>query len=437
MNETQALKRLLTDKLGFVERKLWDKDIELGLKAISSKYDTPPGKLLQRMLGDDALLKELAEHLTVGETYFFRHPEHFKLMVEHLRNQPSAAPFTIVSLGCASGEEAYSVAISLVDAFSPMMPPRCSIIGLEMNEALCQKAQKGEYLPWSFRTTSPHAIARYFEPLGKGKSRVRADIKRLVSFEHKTIEQWLASRSDRTVDIIFFRNVAIYLTPQKVESLLGNMARVLKLRGLLMLAPADPMPQESRFQRYGKHETSVFTLSATSTGKRHPVISASGPTGEAKPFSFGSPHKTPTRPPPNRLSAPAENTGVDRPPPANAPSAMTDPDGVIHQLSEWLLRNPTDAQAYHLRGQAHLAFPHYDLAIEDFRRVLFLAPEHKLGRYWYALALACSELFSNSAKQVEELSRQLASLAPDQLLEDGATSVRELKEAITAIEEVR
>src|SRR5258708_26081493 len=101
----------------------------------------------------------LAERLTVAETYFFRYWDHFRAFGEHVlharkRWRSGLRPLRILAAGCASGEEAYSLAMLIREQVPESTESGMTTIhGIDINPAILEKGRKGRYSTWSLRDT--------------------------------------------------------------------------------------------------------------------------------------------------------------------------------------------------------------------------------------------------------------------------------------------
>jgi chemotaxis protein methyltransferase CheR len=187
--------------------------------------------------------RALAQALTVTETYFFRNPAQFSALRDFILSEwPSRlAPkqLAILSAGCASGEEPYSIAMLLHD----LLPPDCaaSIHGIDINSAMLAKAGAGRYSAWSLRETPDAMRARYFTARGSD-CMLDPAIRRSVSFDwrslhHEDAEFWRPA----SFDIVFCRNVLMYFTPAAARATIARIARGLAPGGLLFLGHAETL----------------------------------------------------------------------------------------------------------------------------------------------------------------------------------------------------
>lgn len=225
--------------------------------------------LMDQGLGFQQELRELARELTVGETYFFRHVEQFHAMVGEALPQrvaarsaavPSTRTLNFLSVGCASGEEAYSMAMLLREHWPD---PRwtISITGIDINPAALEKAAAAHYSPWALRETPAEVKARWFHLRGRDLSLDPA-IRQAVTFrEHNLVEDDPTLWKPRTYDVIFCRNVLMYFTPEKIRTVVDRMTRSLAPGGFLFLGHAETLRGLSHdFHLRHTHSTFYYQL---------------------------------------------------------------------------------------------------------------------------------------------------------------------------------
>lgn len=190
----------------------------------------------------------LAGNLTVGETYFFREQRTFEIFEEHVLpelaqlRRGGEQRLRVWSAACCSGEEPYSIAISVRKTLPDFADWHVTILGSDINPRFLQKAAAGVFSEWSFRNAPPWLKAGYFESAENGRWALRPEIKRMVSFAHLNLaEDVYPSLLNETnaVDVIFCRNVLIYFSPEQVKKVIGNFHRCLVEGGWLVLSPSE------------------------------------------------------------------------------------------------------------------------------------------------------------------------------------------------------
>lgn len=212
------------------------------LDAIGQSTDVYLGRLETENLPDE--IGALAQELTVPETYFFRHNDQYRAFADialpdRLAAQSAARRLRILSAGCASGEEAYSLAILVREAVDPSWD--VSILGVDVNPAIVKKAARARYSPWALRETPAHVQRRWFTPDGREFVLDEA-VRAAVRFEARNLVQddpqlWQPG----TYDIVFFRNVLMYFTHEIAQSVIGRISRALKPGGYLFLGHAETL----------------------------------------------------------------------------------------------------------------------------------------------------------------------------------------------------
>ncbi len=203
--------------------------------------------------------KELTEFincLTTNETYFFRHPEQFAFLLEHLlpelkrKKQRSDGKIRIWCAACSSGEEPYSIAILLDGWLSPEERQRIEIVGTDINQRMLDKAKGGVYGSYAVMKMPEVYRRNYFTMNEKGdKYRLSETIKERIHFlKHNLIEPF----HHRPFDIIFCRNVLIYFDADSKIRALGNLHRSLNKGGHLIIDYAMSLFNNQPFFRYQK-----------------------------------------------------------------------------------------------------------------------------------------------------------------------------------------
>jgi chemotaxis protein methyltransferase CheR len=190
---------------------------------------------------------KLAEELTVNETFFYRNIDHFRALIEtalpeRIRLKAGERRLRLLSAGCASGEEAYTMAMVLRDHFPELSSWNVEIRAVDVNAAVLATAAEGLFSPWSLRSTEPAARERHFRP-ESGKFRIAESIRSKVSFERRNLSE--ANRdlfhSGAGFDIIFCRNVIMYFLPEVAADLIARMSAALSPGGYLFLGHAETL----------------------------------------------------------------------------------------------------------------------------------------------------------------------------------------------------
>lgn len=163
---------------------------------------------------DEKLFDQLISQLTVNETYFFREPEQIKLLVDVLVPQVLAqkngcGPVRILSAGCSSGEEPYSLVMALHQVYGERTAQLFQVDAGDVDVRILEKARQGIYSEFSFRGVAPHWRERYFQASTNGYH-LKPVIRQQVNFYPLNLLAAELPAGIQSYDIIFFRNVSIY-----------------------------------------------------------------------------------------------------------------------------------------------------------------------------------------------------------------------------------
>ncbi len=194
------------------------------------------------------LIESMAGFLTVGETYFFREARCFEMLQHRIipdiisKRRGGKQRLRIWSCGCATGEEPYSIAILLHSLRKELRDWDISILATDINPHALRKAGEGVYTKWSFRTTPPGYQKNYFSETGDGRFELLPVIREMVSFAGLNLVEecypTLAAGED-TFDVIFCRNVLMYLTPKLATQVVARFHRLLPDGGWLFVSPCE------------------------------------------------------------------------------------------------------------------------------------------------------------------------------------------------------
>lgn len=214
------------------------------------------------LLRDEDELLKLIELLTVNETYFFREPDHLNLLVEKLLPEfvesRSKGLVRILSAGCSTGEEPYSLAIMLRERFGADSDRLFTITGVDIDSTVIEAAKKGIYGIGSFRGMDDSTLKRYFKPTGEGRYCVSDAIKKYVSFE--VVNLLGASYPEKMLspDVILYRNVSIYFPSQIQRAIFEKLAALLTQGGCLLVGASETLHHDIGILSLVKQDSLFF-----------------------------------------------------------------------------------------------------------------------------------------------------------------------------------
>jgi chemotaxis protein methyltransferase CheR len=353
-------------------------------------------------------IRALAERLTVGETYFFRNGNDLEAFVgvvlpDRLRARAATRRLRVLSAGCSSGEEPYTLAMLLVGR-PELAGWDVAVRGVDVNPAAIRRAAAARYGPWSLRQTPADARERFFRAHGR-ELVVNDDVRALVSFEERNLVEPDPRLWARGVwDVVFCRNVLMYLAPERTREVVARIAASLAPGGFLFLGHAETLRgQSAEFHLRHSHETFYYQL--REGGDAELAVGAAAPPG-----------------PPPELSAPAGDgdwveaiarasdriaaLGVG---PAPAPAAIAPrPEpaggGLVRALD--LLRLERFSEALRALGPAEAA--HEDVDALLLRAVLLASSGDPAGAERICARVLAADELNAEAHYVKALCREHA-----------------------------
>lgn len=350
----------------------------------------------------------VANHLTISETYFFRHPESFATLETDIlperiaKRHEQCRGLRIWSAGCASGEEPYSVAILLRQKFPAQRADRVTITGTDLNSQVVARAARGSYSEWSFRDAPPWLKPGYFERGARGHYQISAEIRGMVRFSVLNLAAPLypaefGERGD--FDVILCRNVLMYFSGEWRERIVRRFVQALAPGGWLMVGPCDLTAAEAGELRlrlttpgiYQKMDRAVFTAALPPMAPAAPEAPAMASIAPIEP-----PLPAPSEVPQGHL-VPASASAAPELPAALQPETLAEeidtPSLARHhanrgELAEALATcdraissDNLNSSLHHLRGCVLLELNRVPEAEQAFRRVLYLDPGSVMAEF--------------------------------------------------------
>ena len=357
--------------------------------------------MLTRLAEDDALFDRFVSQLTVNETYFFREPETLHWLVEtHLprRLAEQGGPLRLLSAGCSSGEEPYSVAMALQERYGDRAQTLFTITGGDVDQQVLKKAQAGRYAGMAFRALHPSLKARFFTPVGRS-FQLDTTLRQWVTFQPLNLLSTSACHMDGPFDVILFRNVSIYFDEATRRTIQHQLKQLLAPNGILLCGVTETLGNDLGVFSL-KEEQGVFyfqaelPMSARSVNELVPVA----PQATNAPVA--------SEPAPHAEPLPAEPSHQEEPPPFSAPpSANHDTLQHAHDalnqnrfddanalLMPLLADDPWSVDALLLAGLVARWQQQPQRAYDYFKRALYVSPECWPAHFYQAELLRQGEL---------------------------------------------
>ena len=210
---------------------------------------------LARLRSERDELDALYRDLLIGVTRFFRDPEAFDLLEQQilpalLTREPRGAPIRLWVAGCATGEEAYSLAILLQELMAVHGERPVKIFATDVHRGSLDRAALAAYDEDAVSGVSPERLARYFTQVGH-MYQVVPELRQMIVFaQHNVITDAPFTR----LDLISCRNLLIYLQPPAQQRILSFFHFALAQNGVLFLGPSESLgPLADGFEIVDKH----------------------------------------------------------------------------------------------------------------------------------------------------------------------------------------
>jgi chemotaxis protein methyltransferase WspC len=182
--------------------------------------------------------KKLVDIITIPETWFFRAENSFNYLEDYIRIEwlgKTRQKLRVLSIPCSTGEEPYSIAMTLIDC--GMKPQDFSVTGIDINRISLEKALQAVYSKNSFRSSDMGFRRRFFRE-ENGLFELDEQVKDSVTFFLRNILDYNLP-SGPEYDIIFCRNMLIYFDIPSQNRVVEILSKLLKDDGLLFMGHAE------------------------------------------------------------------------------------------------------------------------------------------------------------------------------------------------------
>lgn len=377
-------------------------------------------------------LEELIELTVVPETWFFRDRNPFSHLMDLVRRQRShysgARPLRVLSAPCSSGEEPYSIAISLLEA--GLRSGEFVIDAADISRRALEKAASGIYGKNSFRYKEHHILEKYIVKEGNDFV-VDSLVTKKVNFMHCNLIEDYWKGLQGPYDVIFCRNLLIYLNHTAKVRLLDHLEVLLAKEGVLYIGHAETL-QFLKKTFKGLSPPGAFAYSRrvvkdkekSEPGYIQSKVRKTGTGRSARRVSFEK--KAPRTP---VTESPSVTAGIDRP--LNMPPPIRQAQQLIEKAKEKADRGKLDeaarlcenfleqkgphAEAFYLLGLIAESRQRGELAEKYYRKSIYLEPGYSEALLQLALLME-----SRQETKKAELLRRRAGKTRSILQEQGS-----------------
>ena len=206
-------------------------------------------------------LQRLTNVMTVNETYFFREDYQFECMVKSILPELTARrakglPLRIWSIPSSSGEEAYSIAIYLLEFWKGLEVWDLEIISSDIDTRILADARRGLYSLRSVQNLPPGLLRKYFKRAGDCYQ-ISDDLRQAVEFTRVNLAEPADTRSYRDFDLVFCRNLLIYFDELSRKTAAETIYDALRPGGFLCLGHSESMSRISSIYRIRKFPEAI------------------------------------------------------------------------------------------------------------------------------------------------------------------------------------
>ncbi len=227
--------------------------IESRLLPLLKEYDCMAFRDLYQKSRNDAtgeIEKRIVDQITTNETSFFRDNHHFEMLkykiIPDIINRQMQQAYSgdppsirIWSAGCSTGQEVYSIAISVQEILDNPKDYNLSVLGTDISGAVISKASSGTYNQMEMERGLPHvALKKYFFQK-RNTWKIKDEILELVTF--KKVNLFKSFSELGKFDVIFCRNVAIYFQMDDRKKLFQNIEKALAKDGILVIGSTETL----------------------------------------------------------------------------------------------------------------------------------------------------------------------------------------------------
>jgi chemotaxis protein methyltransferase CheR len=239
----ESLEEVLRTRAGLSFSKSRRGGVEVAAARVMRRlHVSDPRSFVTLVAQDGAVFDDVMAEVTVGETYFLRDPAQFTVLRDTIlpayrQTAVAGRRFRAWSAGCASGEEPYSIAITLRE-----QQIAAEVLGTDVSRARLARARRGRYGNWSLRGVPAAVTSTYFAPDGN-EFVLDPAIRRSVEFRYLNLAVDAFPSIGNGVwgmDLILCRNVLIYFDQATIQRVAASLIATLSDNGWLLVGATDP-----------------------------------------------------------------------------------------------------------------------------------------------------------------------------------------------------
>ena len=248
----REIKEIIREESGIIINDDRMIDFEIVLRARLANNSTTPEEYVNLLRNSDNEIIIIASFFTIQESSFYRNKYHFDRLREIIlpeikieKQMQNNRKILILSAGCATGEEPYTIAMIINDLFFDSSEWDIEIIATDINKNAIDFASFGVYSGYKLRNIDDYYKNKYFDIIKENKNvsyRIKDSIRKYISFRQcNLIKEPFMLENLRDVDIIFCENVIIYFRRESVQRLINNFYDILNDNGYLFLGYSETL----------------------------------------------------------------------------------------------------------------------------------------------------------------------------------------------------
>ena len=242
MNTLMPFRTLIREKCGVTFKSDALHLLEASInKRISARRLGDREEYLKMVSGDEEEIHRLIDLITINETYFLRERQHFGVLCDTIMPEMldrKSGKIRILSAGCSTGEEAYSILISLIEKYGVGIKSRIEIHGVDIDRNAIKTAMEAVYGNNSFRSNE-RMLMKYFEVRKDERYGLMPVIRDGVDFQVCNLLRLPYPEALQEMDIIFYRNVSIYFDREAQRAVFQNLSNILNPEGYIFLSSTE------------------------------------------------------------------------------------------------------------------------------------------------------------------------------------------------------
>jgi len=196
----------------------------------------------------------LYDAITINETFFFRNQPQLDALVTNIlpelisdKIKTGKKKIRIWSAASSSGEEAYSIAISINEFVKPKYPQlEFEIVGTDISSSVLETAKKGKYKMYAVRNTPEYYLKKYFRQSANNVYELSSSVKDMVTYKILNLYDDISMRTMLGFDVIFCANVLIYFDQSSKIKVVSNLYNSLSRGGYLFIGYSETLHNISK-----------------------------------------------------------------------------------------------------------------------------------------------------------------------------------------------